>query len=97
MRSFILSLIVPGFVVLTAAAQTPMPIVVPAMTSANTNTTQSSVPGAVTTTSAQTALKALQAMKAANDEILKQQAATLEKLDEIAKAANELRIYSKRG
>jgi hypothetical protein len=60
-------------------------------------TTQSPVAAAVTTTSAQTALKALQAMKAANDEILKQQTATLEKLDEIEKAANELRIYSKRG
>jgi hypothetical protein len=95
MRVLILSLIVPAFVVLTAAAQTPMPIVVPAMTPANT--TQSPVSAAVTTTSAQTALKALQAIKAANDEILKQQAATLEKLDELEKAANELRIYSKRG
>ena len=42
-------------------------------------------------------LKALQAMKAANEEILKQQIATLEKLDEIEKAANEIRIYTKRG
>ncbi|MFL6520723.1 MAG: hypothetical protein ACJ8NS_10925 [Chthoniobacterales bacterium] len=72
-----------------------MPIVVPAMTQGNT--TQNPVTAAVTTTSAQTALKALQAMKATNDEILKQQTATLEKLDEIEKAANELRIYSKRG
>ena len=37
------------------------------------------------------------AIKAANDEILKQQTATLEKLDELEKAANEIRIYSKRG
>ena len=36
-------------------------------------------------------------MKAANEEILKQQIATLEKLDEIEKAANEIRIYTKRG
>lgn len=42
-------------------------------------------------------LKALQAMKAANEEILRQQAATLEKLDEIEKTANEIRIYNKRG
>jgi hypothetical protein len=72
-----------------------MPIVVPAMTPAKT--TQSPVTAAVTTTSTQTTLKALQALKAANDEILKQQTATLEKLDEIEKAANEMRIYSKRG
>jgi hypothetical protein len=36
-------------------------------------------------------------MKAINDEILAQQKATLEKLDEMEKAANEIRIYSKRG
>jgi hypothetical protein len=36
-------------------------------------------------------------MKEANEEILKQQRATLEKLDEIEKAANEIRIYTKRG
>jgi hypothetical protein len=76
-------------------AQTPMPVVVPAMTPAKT--AQSPVTAAVTTTATQTLLKALQAMKAANDEILKQQAATLEKLDEMEKAAQEIRIYSKRG
>ena len=95
MRSLILSLIVPAFVVFIAAGQTPMPIIVPAMTPAKA--TQGPVTAAATTTSTQTTLKALQALKAANDEILKQQAATLEKLDEIEKAANELRIYSKRG
>jgi hypothetical protein len=46
--------------------------------------------------SIQAALSALQAMKAANDEILKQQAATLVKLDEMEKAANEIRIHTKR-
>ena len=92
MRALILSLIaVVGSI---ASAQTPMPIVVPAMTP---STTQSPVAAAVTTASAQTTLKALQAMKAANEEILKQQIATLEKLDEIEKAANEIRIYTKRG
>jgi hypothetical protein len=95
MRAVILSLFAAAFGVFTAAGQTPMPIIVPAMTPAKT--TQSPVTAAVTTTSTETTLKALQALKAANDEILKQQAATLEKLDEIEKAANELRIYSKRG
>ena len=95
MRALILSLIAAASVVFTAAGQTPMPIVVPAKTPAKT--TQSPLTAAVTTTSTQTTLKALQALKAANDEILKQQTATLEKLDEIEKAANEMRIYSKRG
>ena len=94
MRALILFLIVAVVVVFTAAAQTPMPIIVPAMTPAKT--AQSPVTG-VTTSSTQTTLKALQTLKAANDEILKQQAATLEKLDEIEKAANEIRIYTKRG
>ena len=35
-------------------------------------------------------------MKAANEEILKQQAATLQKLDEMEKVANEIKIYTKR-
>jgi hypothetical protein len=94
MRALILSLISAALVVSTVAAQTPMPIVVPAMTP---STVQTPVTAAVATASTQTTLKALQAMKAANDEILKQQTATLEKLDEIEKAANEIRIYSKRG
>lgn len=95
MRAFVYSLIVAASVVFTAAAQTPMPIIVPAMTPATT--AQSPVTAAVTTSSTQMTLKALQALKTANDEILKQQAATLEKLDEIEKAANEIRIYTKRG
>ncbi len=71
-----------------------MPIVVPAMTP---TIAQSPAAAAITTAATQTTLKALQAIKAANDEILKQQTATLEKLDELEKAANEIRIYSKRG
>jgi hypothetical protein len=78
-----------------ASAQSPTPIVVPAMTPPVT--TKSPVTPAVATVSTQTTLKVLQAMKAANIEILKQQEATLQKLDEIEKAANEIRIYTKRG
>ena len=95
MRAFILSLFALALFVSVSSAQSPMPVVVPAMTPATT--AQNPVTAAVTTTSTQTALKALQAMKAANDEILKQQAATLEKLDEMEKTAQEIRIYSKRG
>jgi hypothetical protein len=76
-------------------AQAPTPIIVPAMTPATAN--KNPVTAAVTTTATETTLKALQAVKAANAEILNQQKATLEKLDEIEKAANDLRIYTKRG
>ena len=95
MRTLLLSILAAAMVVSIGRAQTPMPVVVPAMTPATT--AQSPVSAAVTTASTQTTLKALQAIKAANDEILKQQAATLEKLDEMEKAAQEIRIYSKRG
>jgi hypothetical protein len=76
-----------------AQAPSPMPIIVPAMTPATVIKTPAAENAAG---SAQNALKALQAMKAANEEILKQQAATLLKLDEIEKAAQEIRIFTKR-
>jgi ribulose 1,5-bisphosphate carboxylase large subunit-like protein len=94
MRLLFVSLIATATLGSAVLAQTPIPIVVPAMTPAKT---QSPVTAAVTTAATETSLKALEAIKAANDELLKQQTATLEKLDEIEKAANELRIYSKRG
>jgi hypothetical protein len=95
MRTLIFSLIACALIASGINAQSPTPVVIQAMTQATAN--QSPVAAAVTTASTQTAIKALQAVKAANDEILTQQKATLEKLDEMEKAANELRIYSKRG
>lgn len=93
MRALILSLFAVG-VIASAQSQTPMPIIVPAMTPATVMKTPAAENAAG---SAQAAIKALQALKAANEEILKQQAATLQKLDELEKVANEIRIYSKRG
>jgi hypothetical protein len=95
MRTIIAAAVAFAILVSTGAAQTPMPVVVPAMTPATT--AQNPVTAAVSTASTQTTLKVLQAIKAANDEILKQQAATLQKLDEMEKAAQEIRIFSKRG
>jgi hypothetical protein len=93
MRTLIL-FVAGTIVVASTNAQSPMPVVVPAMTPA---TAQTPAAAAVTTAATQTTLKALQAVKAANDELLKQQTATLEKLEEIEKAANDIRIYTKRG
>ena len=42
-------------------------------------------------------LKALQEMKAANEETLRKQAATLEQLTELEKLADQIRIYTSRG
>ena len=47
--------------------------------------------------SLQTALKALQQTKAANEETLKKQEAMLAQLDELQKAADQLKIFAKRG
>ena len=68
----------------------PAPVVVP-------------VQGATTPAMAETAasadstLKLLQEMKAANEATLKTQAAQLATLDELQKAAEEIKIFSKRG
>jgi hypothetical protein len=94
MRALILVFISAMIIVSTSDAQSPMPVVVAAVTPA---AAQTPAAAAVSIAATQTTLKALQTMKAANDEILKQQEATLLKLDEIEKAANDLRIYSKRG
>ena len=42
-------------------------------------------------------IKQLQELKVQNDEILKQQQAALDALDELQKEADQMRIYSKRG
>jgi hypothetical protein len=94
MRTLLFLILTAVALLSIAHAQSPMPVVVPAITPA---TAQTSATPAVATPSSQTTLKALQEMKAANNEILKQQEATLQKLDEIEKAANEIRIYTKRG
>lgn len=47
--------------------------------------------------SLQTAIKALRQAKAANDETLKKQEAMLEQLDELQKAAEQLKVFAKRG
>ena len=66
---------------------------------ANTGATPAPLKPAVTAddTTSQAALKALQDAKAANAEVLKKQEATLQQLDELQKAADQLRIFSKRG
>ena len=95
MRGKILLLAITFALVSTLPAQSPVPVIVPAMTPATT----AKAPAATTTetdNSLLAALKLLQEMKAANDEILAKQAATLTQLDELQKAADQIRIYTKR-
>lgn len=96
MRLIILPILTLVALASLSPAQTPIPVVVPAMTPAPTKTTATAT-SAAATASLQATLATLQAMKAANDEILKQQAATIQRLEELEKVAQEIRIYSKRG
>ena len=43
------------------------------------------------------AIKSLEELKTANEEMLKRQQATLDLLDQLQKDADQLRIYAKRG
>ena len=62
-------------------------------------TTVAATPAPVTATSdtaVATAIKALEQVKAANDATLKKQEAMLQQLDELQKAAEQLKVFSKR-
>ena len=82
-----------------AGAQSPAPIIVQPANSTATATSTSSKPVAATTDvqSIPDAIKLLEKIKAANDEVLAKQKAALEKLDELQDAADQLRIFAKRG
>jgi esterase/lipase len=94
MRFVIFAVLLGGALGGILPAQTPVPVIVPAATPA-----KSSQPPGSSATSAnlQTALKMLQEIKAANEETLRKQAATLEQLDVLEKEAEQLKIYTKRG
>jgi flagellar biosynthesis/type III secretory pathway chaperone len=79
-------------------AESPAPVVIQAI-----QPVQAAAPVANATTAnapvdtSASVLKALQQLKSANDEILKKQAATLQQLEDLGKAAEQIKIYSKRG
>ena len=85
------------FVLITlsaAKAQSPEPIIVQAASQTTTKSTTATMSGA---SSIPEAIQLLEKMKAANDEVLAKQKAALERLDELQQAADDLRIFSKRG
>jgi hypothetical protein len=88
--SIALTLAFAGFL----PAQSPAPVIVQAATPA---TTSPPAPvAAEKTSSIPDALKMLREMKAANEETLRKQAATLEQLDELEKTADQIKIYARR-
>jgi hypothetical protein len=81
-RLFILMSIFSAFAFLAADAQSPTPAAVPV------------VP--IDTESLPASIKLLQELKTSNEEILKKQEAALQQLEELQKAADEIKIFSKR-
>ena len=78
----------------SALAQTPV-IVQPANQTVPAQTTKAQA--APDDAEVLAAIKSLEEMKAANDEMLKKQQATLDALDQLQKDADQLRIFAKRG
>jgi hypothetical protein len=75
------------------SAEAPMPVIVAAATPALTLSQAAAPPATVEKSgSIQAALKMLQEMKAVNEETLRKQAATLQQLDELEKAADQIRV-----
>ena len=90
--------LLPFFIgVVALKAQSPAPIVVQP---ANAVSSVKSPTGATASATAQSipdAIKSLEGIKAGNAEVLAKQKAALEKLEELQDAADQIRIFGKRG
>ena len=73
-------------------AQTPVPVVVPATSAPAVQAQTAPAPAGGT----QAVMQTLQQMKATNAETLRRQQATLQQLDELEKAIEQIKIFSKR-
>jgi hypothetical protein len=94
----VFSLLVTFALGCTLWAQAPAPMVVQAVTPAAVKSAAAPVAAAPEKSdSLQNALKMLQEIKAANEETLRKQAATLEQLDALEKEAEQLKVFSSRG
>ena len=95
-KSTFLLLIAPiAFALNASRAQNSMVVVQAASPAPIVSTSTTTSPTAPNT--APELVKLLEAMKATNAETLKKQEAVLQQLDEIAKAAEQMKTFSKRG
>ena len=78
-------------------AQSPAPVVIQAVTSPGTAPVTTTAVASDDEASLAAVLKALQEIKTANEEALKKQEATLTQLDELEKAAEQIKVFTKRG
>ena len=94
MKSLLLVAMVAVFGVGSALAQAPV-ILQPANQPAPAQTPKAQA--ASNDSEILAAIKSLEELKAANDEMLKKQQAALDALDQLARDAEQLRIFAKRG
>ena len=96
MRSTLISILTIAAFAGIVLAQSQMTVVVPAA-SPVAATVQQPAAAPSNSVNIQGALRMLQEMKATNEDTLRKQEATLQQLDELEKAADQLKIYTKRG
>lgn len=99
-RVHIFALLISAGLIAGVCAQTQKPIVIQAANATPATKAATVAPAAnagTTSNSTAAAIKLLEAMKAANTETLKHQEDTMNQLDEVQKAATQMRIFSKRG
>lgn len=92
----IITLLTLSIAAATTNAQAPGPVVVQASGPTATASTAGAAAESEDGASKADLLQSLQQLKAANDEIVKRQLATLEQLEEIEKAAAEIKIFAGR-
>jgi hypothetical protein len=87
-----------AFALNTSRAQNPLVIVQAASPAPVASTSTTTAPAAATDSGTTPVLiKLLEAMRATNSETLKKQEAVLQQLDELQKAAEQMKAFSKRG
>jgi len=97
MRQIFCMSIVAIISIFGARAQSPVPIVIQAASPAAVTATLPTAATMQNSASVETAIKLLEEMKAKNEETLKKQGAALQQLDELQQAAEQMKIFSKRG
>lgn len=90
----LLAVLMPSAVWLLQA-QSPAPVVVQAQT-ATAAAAPAAQPSPAANDSVQSAIKLLEEVRVANEETLKKQQAILERLDELQKAAEQIKVFAKR-
>ena len=78
-------------------AQSPAQVIIQAETPAPANAVTKAPASSASATDSITMIQLLQEMQATNADTIKKQEATMETIDELQRAADQLRIFSKRG